>query len=81
MTAENFDQVMRVLTARKPYQVFAVELNGGEQFEVDFPGALSWRDGVAVFLAPRGIPVLFDHESVNKIMAAPANTSLESGNP
>ena len=76
MTAENFDQAMRVLTARNPYQVFTVELNGGKRFEVDYPGALSFRDGAAVFLAHGGVPVLFDHDSVNQIIAAPANTSL-----
>ena len=76
MTAENFDQAMRVLVARNPYQVFTVELNGGQRFEVDYPGALSFRDGVAVFLAPGGTPVLFDHDSVNQIIIASANTSI-----
>jgi hypothetical protein len=77
MTAENFDQVMGVLLERRPYQVFTVELNGGDRFEVDFPTALSFRGGVAVFLAPGNIPGLFDHDSVNKIIAASANTSLD----
>ena len=76
MTAENFDQAMRVLIERRPYQVFTVELHGGQRFEVDYPRALSFRDGVAVFLAPGGAPVLFDHDSVNTIIAASANTSL-----
>jgi hypothetical protein len=56
--------------------VFTVELNGGQRFEVDHPGALVVRDGVAVFLAPGGIPIWFDHESVNQIIGAPANTSI-----
>ena len=30
------------------------------------PGTV--RDGVAVFLAPGGIPVWFDHESVNQVI-------------
>ncbi len=76
MTAENFDQILRAFMAVSPYQVLTVELNGGKRFEVDYPGALSFRDGVAVFLAPGGVPVLFDHESVNNIIAARANTSL-----
>jgi hypothetical protein len=29
------------------------------------------RDGVAVFIAPGGIPIWFDHESVNQIIGAP----------
>jgi hypothetical protein len=77
MTAENFDQAVRVLTASHPYRVFTVELHGGERLEIDYAGALSFRDGAAVFLAPGGVPVLFDHDSVNKIIAAPANTSLQ----
>ena len=76
MTAENFDQALRVLQEKRPYQLFTVELNGGERFEIDFPYALVVRDGVAVFVAPGGIPVLFDHESINKIIVGPANTSL-----
>jgi hypothetical protein len=70
MTVENFDNTLRVLQLRKPYQVFTVELHGGERFEIDHPNALVVRDGVAVFVAPGGIPHLFDHESVNQIIAA-----------
>jgi hypothetical protein len=33
------------------------------------------RDGVAVFLKPGGIPVWFDHESVNQIISDIADTS------
>ena len=35
-------------------------------------GAVVVRDGVAVFLAPGGIPIWFDHDSVNRIIAATA---------
>lgn len=41
---------------------------GGDKFEVDHRDALVVRDGVAVFLRPGGIPVWFDHESVNQIV-------------
>jgi hypothetical protein len=75
MTADNFDQVLDALRRLQPFRVFTVELNGGERFEVDHPGALVVRDGVAVFLAPGGIPIWFDHESVNQIIGAPASTS------
>lgn len=76
MTAENFDQVLKALRERKPFQMFTVELNGGHRFEVDHPGALVIRDGVAVFLAPGGVPIWFDHDSINQIIGAPANTPL-----
>jgi hypothetical protein len=74
MTAENFDQMLTALRSLKPYRVFTVELNGGQRFEVDFPNALVVRDGVAVFLAHGAAPYWFDHDSVNQIIGAPANT-------
>jgi hypothetical protein len=77
MTAENFETVLGELRARTPYQVFTVELHGGRRFEVDHPGVMYFRDGVAVFLAPGGIPIIFDHDSVNQIIAAPASTVIE----
>jgi hypothetical protein len=75
MTAEHFDRVLNELADRKPFQVFTVELHGGQRFEVDHPRAMVVRDGVAVFLAPGGVPIWFDHDSVNQIIAAPASSS------
>jgi hypothetical protein len=74
MTAKNFDNFLNTLAERTPFQVFRVDLNGGRRFEVDHPRALVVRDGVAVFLAPGGYPIWFDHESVNQIIGAPAGT-------
>ena len=76
MTAENFDALLLTLVRRQPYQVFTVELNGGDRFEIDHPGALVVRDGVAVFLAPGGIPKWFDHDSVNQIIGAEASRDV-----
>lgn len=76
MTADNFDAVLVALAERSPFQVFTVELHGGKRFEVDHPRALVVRDGVAVFLAPGGVPIWFDHESVTQIVGASASTSL-----
>jgi hypothetical protein len=76
MTAEDFDQVLDGLRQRQPFRVFTVELHGGSRFEVDHPGALVVRDGVAVFLAPGGVPIWFDRESVAQIVGASASTSI-----
>ena len=76
MTADNFDQVLEGLRQLQPFRVFTVELHNGRRFEIDHAGALVVRDGVAVFLAPGGIPIWFDHESVSQIIGAPANTPL-----
>lgn len=77
MTAENFDRVLQALRQRQPFHVFTVELHGGHRFGVDHPGAVVVRDGVAVFIAPGGVPIWFDHESVNQIVGAPAGSSTE----
>ena len=79
MTAENFDQVLTGLRERKPFTVFTVELHGGDRFEVDHPTALVVRDGVAVFLAPGGVPVWFDHDTVNQIIGASASRLTDEG--
>ena len=59
--------------SRKPFQAFTVELQGGERFQIDHPRATVVRDGVAVFLAPGGVPVWFDHDSVNQIIGSLAS--------
>ena len=40
----------------------------GDRFEVDSPGALGSRNGVAIFISPSGVPVLFDHQSVSQFI-------------
>jgi hypothetical protein len=70
MSPENFDHVLQALTQRKPFQMSKVELTGGHRFEVDHPTAIVIRDGVAVFLAPGGSPVWFDHKNVSQIEGA-----------
>ncbi len=77
MTAENFASVLEGLRRLQPFRMFTVELHGGRRFEVDHPAALVVRDGVAVFLAPGGVPIWFDHESVNQIIGAAAGTQLD----
>lgn len=77
MTADNFTSLLESLQTRQPFRVFTVELHGGRRFEVDHPRALIVRDGVAVFLAPGGVPIWFDHDSVNQVIGEPANTQLD----
>lgn len=68
MTTENFANALQALRQRKPFRPFTVELVSGDRFEVDFPDALVVRDGVAVFVGPGGVPVLFDHEGVSQLI-------------
>jgi hypothetical protein len=68
MDRDNFTETLRALKNQKPYRAFIVHHMDGERMEVDFPDALSVRDGVAIDLAPGTIPHFFDHESVSKII-------------
>ena len=76
MTADNFDRVLDGLRQVQPFRVFAVELQSGPRFEIDHPGAVVVRDGVAVCLAPGGMPIWFDRNGVSEIIWAPANTTI-----
>jgi hypothetical protein len=69
MTPENFERTIGELHARSPFRPFTVVLNSGRQFEVDHPGALVHRGGVAVFISPGGAPIIFDHEGVEHFVA------------
>lgn len=68
MTPNNFERALRAFQRRKPFQPFTVELVSGDRFQVDHPEALVFRDGVAVFVAQGGVPVLFDHEGVSQMI-------------
>jgi hypothetical protein len=67
MSPDNFNAVLTRLQERQPFKIFTIELNGGQRFEIDGPFAFVHREGIGVFVAPGGIPVWFDHESVNRI--------------
>ncbi len=75
MTSENFDQILGNLLERRPFRMFSIELHGGERFQIDHPRATVFREGVAVFLAPGGTFVWFDHDSVNQIIDASSETA------
>jgi hypothetical protein len=75
VTAENFDHLLEAMLSRDPFQIFTIELHGGRRFEIDHPRATVYREGVAVFIAPGGIPVWFDHDSVSQIIDAPADSA------
>jgi hypothetical protein len=53
---------------RIPFQLFTVALVNGDRFEVEHANALVFRDGVAIYVAPGGVPVIFDHEGVSQVI-------------
>ena len=68
MNADNFDQTLIALRRRVPFRPFTVALMNGDRYEVDHPDAIVIRDGVAVYVAPGGVPVIFDHEGVTQVI-------------
>lgn len=68
MEADHFDRTLAAFRQRVPFRPFTVALINGDRFEVDHPGALVVRDGVAGYIGPGGVPVLFDHEGVNQFI-------------
>jgi hypothetical protein len=69
MTADNFNETLSAFQRRSPFRPLTVVLSSGTRFEIDQPGALVFRDGVAIFVGPGGVPVIFGHEGVEHIVA------------
>ena len=68
MTADNFERTLATFRAQSPFRPFTVALVNGDRFEVDHRDAFVSRDGVAIYVAPGGFPVIFDHEGVNQFI-------------
>lgn len=68
METENFDRTLNAFKRRSPFQPFTVVLVNGDRFEVDFPDALVVRDGVAIFVAAGGVPIIFDHKGASQFI-------------
>jgi hypothetical protein len=68
MEAQSFEQTINAFKRRTPFRPFTVALVNGDRFEVNYPDALLVRDGVAVYIAAGGIPVIFDHEGVSQFI-------------
>jgi len=75
MTPEAFDSTLETLLSRVPYKVFSVELHGGRRFEIDLPRVTAFKDGIAVFLAAGGVPIMFDYKTVSQFIEAPPSTA------
>ena len=72
MKTDPFENVLSQLYTARPFQIFSIVLNNGENFQVDSPMALSYRDGYGVFIAPGGQIKYFDSRSVLKMERDPS---------
>lgn len=68
MDRDTFDSTIRTFKHRTPFRPFAVSLVNGERLEVDHPDALAVRDGVGLFVGPGGVPTVFKHEKVARVI-------------
>jgi hypothetical protein len=68
MDRDTFTETMRAFRNRTPFRPFTVVTVSGSRYEVDFPDALAVRDGIALFAGPGGVPVIFDHEAISKVI-------------
>jgi len=68
MDQSTFDATFRTFKNRKPFLPFTVAMVNGHRLEVDHPDAVAYRDGVAMYVAAGGIPVIFDHEGVCQVV-------------
>ncbi len=75
MQADHFEKSLTAFHRRTLFRSFAVELISGGRIEVDHPEALVVRGGVAVFIDASGVPTLFDHEGVSRLIGETAEAS------
>ena len=77
MDRDTFDSTIRAFKHQVPFRPFTLSLVNGERLEVDHPDALAIRDGVGLFVAPGGVPAVFDHDGVVQVVGDLANRPLD----
>jgi hypothetical protein len=77
MNRDVFTATIEEFLQRTPFRPFTVVTMSGRRQEVDHPRAIVVRDGVALYAAPGGIPVIFDHESVDLVIGDLAGQTAE----
>ena len=68
MDRETFTESIRAFKNRTLFRSFTVATISGNRYEVDFPDAVIVREGLAVFVGPGRVPVIFDHEGVSEVI-------------
>lgn len=78
MDRDVFTGTIQAFKRRTPFRPFTVVTMSGGRQEVDHQDAIVVRDGVAIFAAPGGIPVIFDHESVDQVIGDLSGRGVEA---
>ena len=67
MTAEQFEQSLRDLLRREPFQPFTVEYTHGDRFAIDSPDHVALSGGAAGYLGA-DVVYFFDHTNVSRFL-------------
>lgn len=78
MTTDEFDRTISDLLDRQPFQTFIVELNDGDQVEIERPNQVATRSGSALYFTPRKY-VRFECANVKRIVDAPESVRASQG--
>ena len=78
MDRDVFTGTIQAFKRRNPFRPFTVVTMSGGRQEVDFADAIVVRDGVAIFAAPGGNPIIFDHESVDQVIGDLSGRNVEA---
>jgi hypothetical protein len=68
MTADHFEKTLQAYQRREPFRSFRVRFVSGEHIDVDHSEAVVIRGGVGVYVSAKGVPTLFDHQSVSEVL-------------
>ncbi|HXG10750.1 MAG TPA: hypothetical protein VNK04_13415 [Gemmataceae bacterium] len=72
MARPTFEQAMRALLQRKPFQPFAIEFDNGEQWVVEQPEMLFYYTGdSALYFRPDGSLSFVDCDNVKQLVELP----------
>ena len=67
MDRETFSDTVLAFKQRTPFRPFTIVTVAGSRHEVDRPEVIAVRGGVALYIAPGDIPVIFDHDGVSEV--------------
>ena len=71
MDRDTFDQSLRALVRREPFEPFVVEFVSGASIRVTHPEAVAFNVGVGIHVDEVGAPTLFDHTTVCRLSGVP----------
>lgn len=68
MDRETFTGTIRAFKQRTPFRPFTIVTASGGRHEIDHPEAIVERGGVAVFVGPGSVLVIFDYDGVSEVI-------------